>query len=176
MTLIARPAGGLFRSFTSLGTGAQLATAFGVVLLLTAAVGAVGLFGLHRVAGQADELSRKWLPGIEQLASAKAALVDAREYEIKHSRSGDKSYHAEYEAKMADAAKALSGALDVYGKHAAGNDAQDERKLLADANQRWADYQKSQQRVIALGRQGKQRDAADISDGASSAAALAVAR
>jgi methyl-accepting chemotaxis protein len=168
MNLIARLAGRLDGLFTSLGTRAQLSTAFGAVLLLTAAVGAVGLVGLQRVATQADDLSHKWLPGVEQLAGAKAALLEGRDLEIKHSRTADKSYHAEYEAKMADGAKVVAQALAAYAKLAAD---EEERKLVVKLDKDWAEYQKTQQRVVALGRQGKQQDAADISDGASSTAA-----
>ena len=48
----------------------------------------------------ADELHDKWLRGVGQLAQARAALVDAREFEIKHSRTADKSYQSEYDEKF----------------------------------------------------------------------------
>jgi methyl-accepting chemotaxis protein len=106
---------------------------------------------------------------VEQLAKARTAMLSARDFEIKHSRTSDKSYHAEYEAKMADDDKVVGDALRVCETLAAGDEA--EQKLVATLSKRWADYGKAQQRVVALGREGKQQDAADISDGASSTAA-----
>jgi methyl-accepting chemotaxis protein len=136
--------------------------------VLTGAVGAVGLLGLQRVDLDAEALSRKWLPGVGHVAAAKAAVLDARDNEIKHSRTDDKSYHAEYEAKIADASKLVESALADYDKLVA-DDA--ERQLAATWSKSWAEYQKAQRKVIGLGRDGKQQDAADISDGLSSTAA-----
>jgi methyl-accepting chemotaxis protein len=149
-------------------TRAQLLSAFAVVLVLTAAVGAVGLFGLHRVDRDAESLSGKWLPGVGHVASAKAAVLDARDHEVKHSRTSDKSYYAEYEAKMADAGKLVDTALADYAKLIAG---EDEGKLHAAWAKTWADYRNAQRKVVDLGRGGKQQDAADISDGLASTAA-----
>lgn len=168
MKLLSRLWSRLGGALGAMSTRAQLMSAFGAVLVLTAAGGAVGLVGLHRVDLDADALSRKWLPGVGQVASAKAAVLDARDQEVKHSRSTDKSYHAEYEAKMADAAKVVATALADYEKLVADDT---ERQLVAAWTKTWAEYQKFQGKVVALGRAGKQQDAADISDGASSTAA-----
>ena len=51
------------------------------------------------------------------------------------------------------------------------DDADDnEGKLIASAEKGWTSYQKALQQVLALGREKKQTDAADISDGAGSMA------
>jgi methyl-accepting chemotaxis protein len=145
--------------------GRQLMAAFSLLLLLFAAVGGVALFGMVQVDGQANQLSDKWLRGVGTLSQARAALVEARDYEIKHSRTGDRSYQSEYEEKMDAAAKRLPELLAGYGKAVAGDD---ERKLVAQLDKAWQGYRKSQQTVVALGRDKKQQDAADISDGAAS--------
>ena len=152
----------------AMSTRAQLLSAFATVLVLTAAVGAVGLLGLSRVNHDADALSHKWLPGVGLVASAKAAVLDARDHEVKHSRTGDKSYHTEYEAKMVDSGKLIESALADYGKLTSG---EAERSLVAAWSKSWGEYLKAQHKVIELGRGGKQQDAADISDGMSSTAA-----
>ncbi len=158
----------LAAAYAALGTRTQLFAAFAAVLVLTAAVGLLGLVGLQRVDADARELSGKWLPGVGHLASARAAALEGRDFEVKHSRATDKSYHAEYEDKVKAATKVFADALAGYDKLVAGDD---ERKLAQQLNKTWAEYQKAQQRVIALGREGKQQDAADISDGLSSTAA-----
>ncbi|HVK33058.1 MAG TPA: methyl-accepting chemotaxis protein [Burkholderiaceae bacterium] len=158
----------LAAAYAALGTRTQLFGAFAAVLVLTAAVGLLGLVGLQRVDSDARELSGKWLPGVGHLASARAAALEARDFEIKHSRATDKSYHAEYEDKIKSATKTFGDALAGYEKLVAGDD---ERKFAQQLAKTWAEYQKAQQRVVALGREGKQQDAADISDGLSSTAA-----
>ena len=151
-----------------LGLSAQLHLAFALVVLLTiavGAVGAVGLFGLHHVGTETNALSEKWLPGVGRIASARAAVIEARDVEIRHSRTEDRSYHAEYEEKIGAAMKTANQALLDYGQQVSGDQ---EAGLLAEVRKHWEAYLKSQQRVIALGRDKQHQDAADISDGASS--------
>ena len=89
--------------------GRQLTLAFACVLLLTAAVGGVALDGLRRVQGQADTLASKWLQGVGLVAGVRTAVLETREFEIRHSRTSDRSCHAEYEAKIAAAQTARAG-------------------------------------------------------------------
>ena len=145
----------------------QLTGAFSIILLLTATVGGVALNGLSRVDAQASALASKWLQGVGFLAEMRVGLVDAREYEIKHSRTADTSYHSEYEEKIGAAAKAATAAQASY-EALVSSDA--ERALFAKFNTGWAGYQKAEQRVVALGREKKTQDATDISDGMASMA------
>ncbi len=150
-----------------LPVGRQLFLAFAAVLLLTAALGASALIGLRSVDGEAIALSDKWLKGVGDLSDARALLVEAREFEVKHSRTDDTSYHAEYEDKMAEAAKSVSALVERYKARVAGAD---ETALTDTLVKTWTAYRASQERVVKLGRDKQQQDAADIADGASSMA------
>ena len=77
-------------ALNGLSVGAQLSAAFGVVLLLTATIGAMSLWATWRIDANAEALNDKWLKGVGLLAQARAALVEAREFEIKYSRATDK--------------------------------------------------------------------------------------
>ncbi|HET9977768.1 MAG TPA: methyl-accepting chemotaxis protein [Burkholderiaceae bacterium] len=167
MKLFARTGQRLGSVFARLSTRAQLLSAFAAMLLLAAAMGGVGLFGVQRVAERAGELSARWVPQIGHLSTARAAALEVRDFEVKHSRTADKSYHSEYEAKMGEGAKAFETALAAFAQLATSDDGKQDAQNLA---KRWADYQKSRATVVKLGRDGKQTDAADISDGASSTA------
>ena len=145
----------------------QLTAAFSIILLLTAIVGGVAFNGLSRVNAQADALATKWLQGVGLLAELRVGLVDAREYEIKHSRTADSSYHSEYEEKIGAAVKAATAAAGAYEGLVASDT---ERELFAKFGKAWANYQKAEQRVVALGREKKTQDATDISDGMASMA------
>ncbi len=151
-----------------LSVGAQLSAAFGMVLLLTATIGAVSLWGTWRIDSNAEALNAKWLKGVGLLSQARAALVEAREFEIKHSRTTDKSYLSEYDEKHNNAAKATDTAVQGYLALPAAN--ADEQKLSVAAGKAWEAYRKAAQRVLQLGRDKKQADAADISDGVASMA------
>ena len=91
--------------------------------------------------------------------------MEARAYEVKYSRAEDASYRAEYEERMTLASKTVAGATAIYARQV-GNDA--ERVLLGNFKKGWDAYLQAQQTVLALGRDNKQEDAADISDGLAS--------
>jgi len=154
-------------TFARLTVGAQVSLAFGAVLLLTASLGVVSLWSLARLNDRADELNVKWLRGVGQLAHARAAVVEAREFEIKHSRTTDRSYHSEYEEKFNNAVKLAESQLQSYQALPA---AEDDKALAATMAKAWQSYRKASEQVISLGRAKKQQDAADISDGAASMA------
>ncbi|KNZ31067.1 MAG: hypothetical protein AD742_19060 [Methylibium sp. NZG] len=154
--------------FGRLRVGQQLHAAFAVLLILTAALGGVALYKLSVLHMEVNVLSGKWLQGVGHLAQTRAAVLEARDAEVKHSRAADRSYHSEYEDKMTVTGQAVGAAMTAYEKLVGGSD---EQALMVRFQKSWAAYQQAQQKVVALGRDKKQQDAADISDGLSSTAA-----
>lgn len=150
-----------------LSIGAQLSVAFGVVLLLTALIGGGSLWAMARIERNAETLNGKWLKGVGLLAQLRGSVIEAREFEVKHSRVTDKSYQSEYDEKHNNAVKAADSALQAY--LALPADAE-EQKVSVAASKAWEGYRRAGQRVLQLGRDKKHQDAADISDGAASMA------
>jgi methyl-accepting chemotaxis protein len=105
--------------------------------------------------------------GVGGLADVRALLVETRELELKHSRTSDGSYHAEYEDKMKESAQKIAALAEDYRSRVASGEESD---LNGKFEKAWSAYRTAQQRVIQLGRDKKQQDAADIADGASSMA------
>jgi methyl-accepting chemotaxis protein len=145
----------------------QLFGAFASILVLTAALGATALVGLRSVDSEAIALSQKWLKGVGALSDARALAVEYREFEIKHSRTEDGSYHAEYEDKMKEAGKSLQALFTGYQGRVSGDE---ETALNAKLSSAWAAYLQANEKVIKLGRDKQQVDAADIADGLASMA------
>ncbi|MDZ4101848.1 MAG: methyl-accepting chemotaxis protein [Hydrogenophaga sp.] len=145
----------------------QLFGAFASILVLTAALGATALVGLKSVDGEAIALSQKWLKGVGALSDARALAVEFREFEIKHSRTEDTSYHAEYEDKMKESGKSLQALFAGYQERVSGDE---ETALNTKLTTAWAAYLQANEKVIKLGRDKQQVDAADIADGLSSMA------
>ncbi len=152
-------------AFARMNVGRQVASGFAMVLLLMAVLGAVALLSLVKADERARELEAKWLTGVGQLAESRAAILEMRAMELKHSRTDDRSYHSEYEEKFAAARQSAVTALAAYKALVGG---EDEAKLMAGFDKGWAEYQKFSQQVLTLGREKKHTDAADIADGASS--------
>ncbi|MBC7941539.1 MAG: MCP four helix bundle domain-containing protein [Chitinophagaceae bacterium] len=164
---IARGQAALLRSVGQWPLGRKLYSAFGIMLILMACLGALAVVGLARVDAQAGLLASKWLQGVGHLAAMRSGLMDMRDHEIKHSRTDDRSYHTEYEEKIAEGHKVFSQGLAAYQALLGGAA---EREMLAKFDKHNAAYLQAQKKVIALGRDKKQQDAADVSEGMSSAA------
>jgi methyl-accepting chemotaxis protein len=129
--------------------GRQLYLAFGALLLLTGALGAISVWGLHRVDSQAGTLAGKWLVGLGHLADMRAAALEMRDFEIKHSRTDDPSYHAEYEDKIKESMAGMAKRMEAY-QALVGDDA--ERDKFAALSKALAGYQAAQAKVVKLGR------------------------
>jgi methyl-accepting chemotaxis protein len=156
-----------FGALSRLGIATQLYASFGVMLALIAAVAVVGLLGLSRLNVQADTLDSKWLRGTGLLFDLRSALVEARDYEIKFSRTDDKSYHSEYGDKVSNAQASLAKALQTF-QTLPHDDAG--KAAIADLDKKLQAWRDATTKVLELGRAGKQMDSADISDGLASMA------
>jgi methyl-accepting chemotaxis protein len=147
----------------NLRIGMQLSLAFAVVLCLTALSGGAAVFNLARVNQTSDDLAHKWLPVVGHASSARIAVLEFRELELKHTRATDASYRAEYEDKMKEASSQAAThmqALSALLKEPA------ELKLADQFKTKWTEYLAVNKRVLDLGRADKADDARDIADGA----------
>ncbi len=135
--------------------------------MLTAALGGAALLGLRSVNTEAASLSTQWLKGVVDLSQARIDVLELRANEVKHSRTNDASYHAEYEDAMAGFVKSMNTHLEQFRSRGLSAKA---GELSAGLDKSLEAYQQSRERVVKLGRDQQQQDAADISDGASSMA------
>ncbi len=154
--------------FASMTIGARLMLAFGVVISLTVVLGAAGVFNLTRVNSTSAELAEKWLPSVGHLSSARMALLEFRELEVKHAHAADASYRSEYEDKL----KTVGANVGLHqAEHAKLLSSDEERKLAAAFAGKWTEYQATAKKVLDLGNAGKSDDARDVGDGAAKMAA-----
>ena len=151
------------RRFAGLATAHKLALAFGWLLVLGAGVGVASLMSLNRVHQASDELAARWLPGAGHLAGARAALLEYREFEVKHSTAADAGYMDEYREKMEPALNAARDSLAAHALLVAGDE---QRGLREGLDKHLKAYLDTASKVVALGKSGKQDDAKDISEGA----------
>jgi methyl-accepting chemotaxis protein len=153
----------LTRWFSMLRIGMRLSLAFATVLILTAVMGATAINKLHQVNQTSGELAQKWLPSVGHTSSARTAMLEFREFELKHTRAADASYRAEYEDKMKEAAAVVSAQLADLGKLL---NSEVEQKQVAPLLKNWDAYLAVDKKVLALSNSGKADDARDIADGA----------
>lgn len=81
----------------------RLYCTFFLLLLFMASMWSLMTNGQSNIYAGTLKLETKWLRGVAEIASVRAALVEIRGFEVKHSRAMDASYHAEYELKMKEA-------------------------------------------------------------------------
>jgi methyl-accepting chemotaxis protein len=143
--------------------GSQLSLAFGLVLLLVAALAVAAVVSLGRVNSASAELAHRWLPGIANTSALRIAILEFREFEMKHARAADASYMDEYEGKMKDAAARATAEFEAHRTLTVDAD---ETKLVEALGKAWSEYQTTASKVVALGHDKKADDARDISDGA----------
>ena len=151
------------RRLAGLPTAHKLALAFGWLLVLSAGLGIASLLSLSRVHEASGELALRWLPGAGHLAGARAALLEYREFEIKHSTAADAGYMDEYREKMDGALKAAQEALAAHAQLVTDGE---QRTLREGLDKTLKAYLDVSAKVVSLGKSGKQDDAKDISEGA----------
>jgi methyl-accepting chemotaxis protein len=71
----------------NLRIGSRLAAAFGLLLLLTLAVGGTAMLQLNRLNHEATELADNWLPSVSATAGLKATLVNLRLSAVRYVQS-----------------------------------------------------------------------------------------
>ena len=146
-----------------MSTASKLGAAFAVMIMLTGALGAAGLWALERVNQDAQHLAQRWLPSLSHLEKARIAMLETRDFEVRHTRAEDEGYMDEYQEKTA---AAMSRVTEALQSHHALLESDAERELRAGLDKAWAAYQGTHQKVLELGRKGQQDDARDISEGA----------
>ena len=153
----------IVRRFNRLTTALKLSLSFAMTLSLTLAIGAASLWAMSRMNTDAEEVAQRWLPAVDQLARARVAMLEARDFEVRHTTASDEGYMDEYEEKFKAARAAVEQALAQH--HSLLGDG-DQSEAIGALAQLWKAYLNTAERVMALDRQGQQVDGKDISEGA----------
>jgi methyl-accepting chemotaxis protein len=141
----------------------RLYATFFLLLVLMASMWGLMMSGQSNIYAGTQKLETKWIRGVAELSGARAALVGIREFEVKHSRASDSSYHSEYEKKIQEAATRAEVSLKNYQSLLVG---QIEKTQFDALEQVLSEYKKYKDTVLALGRGKDQQGASDVSDGA----------
>jgi methyl-accepting chemotaxis protein len=149
--------------FSKMRIGNKLALAFTVVLGMTVLLGGFAVFTLSKVNQASTDLALKWMPSVGHTTNMRTAILEFREFEVKHARAEDASYMAEYEDKMKAALAVVTDQLAGYEKLVTGAE---EQKELTVFKKSWVDYLAINKNVVGLSRANNQKDAREIGDGA----------
>lgn len=87
------------RSFNNLKIATKLMLSFGMVLVLTLALGANALLSMARMERANNELSVKWMPSVETAMQMRISLGEARRWELAHLLTTTSAKMDDYEAR-----------------------------------------------------------------------------
>jgi methyl-accepting chemotaxis protein len=153
---------GISRWLASLKIGAQLSLAFFTVLMLTVGIGVFSILKLAEVNTVSSNLAYKWMPRIGHTTAMRTAMLEVREFEVKHASAADIGYMDEYEEKMAAALGTVTAHSAEYAKMV---DDPEGKKLFEPFEKTWTEYLKFNKQVVGLGRANNQVEANEISEG-----------
>lgn len=142
----------------------KLTLAFSIVLALTVVLGAYAIINLALVNRASSELVIKWMPAVSYTTTARTAILEFRDNEVKHTRATDAGYMDDYEEKMTATLATINVQFAGYrGQLSSAK----ERAAFDSFLKTWNAYLTINRNLISLTRGGKQQDAIDIGEGAS---------
>jgi methyl-accepting chemotaxis protein len=141
-----------------LSIAAKLAGAFGAVLLITAALGLLGLSEIRTVTGHAMHINGETVPSVESIDSATRAIEVFRQDQFRHIATDD---DAPVDADLVADRKAAAAAFRAYRPHIA--DAID-RSSYDGVVAQWAAYRQATTQLQALSSAGRDGEAQQLMD------------
>ena len=153
----------LTRRVDALGVGVKLTLSFALILTMTLGVGLASMWAMSRMNADSEALASRWLPAVDHLAHARIAMLEARDWEARHTRAEDEGYMDEYEEKFKAARTRVDEALKAHAPLASGDE---QVALRTQLDQRWQAYLSTADKIQALDRKGQQVDGVEISEGA----------
>ena len=107
--------------------GRKLSLAFALVICLTFVLGVFAVFNLFKVNQVSNELALKWMPSVGKITNMRIAVLEYRDFEMKHTRAEDAGYMDDYEEKMKIALANFNALMQGYEKLVTDSE---EKKLL----------------------------------------------
>ncbi len=146
--------------FENMRIAGKLALSFGVVLLLTAAIGAFSLLSMSRMDDDADQLTKNWLPSIEAAMQMRIELGEARRWELAHLLSTDAARMSDYEARDA---RTLDAFRKVQAHYATLVSSPQEEAMYKSIVALSAQFIDEHGRILALSRAMKKDEGSELS-------------
>jgi len=142
----------------NLKVATRLGGAFGMILVLTAALGVSSIFQLNRVNQTSTELETNWLPSTRIAGDINTATSDFRVAELQHVLSVDEAEMTRYEKELAEIKRNLEASIASYEKLIS---TAEEQRIFDGFKTSWAEYLAEHAKVVALSR-ANQNDEAKV--------------
>ena len=147
------------RWFYDLKIATKLFVAFGMVLLLTLAMGGSSIYSMGRVNQASRDLAQDWMPGVRVAMNLRTDLAEMRRWELAHLLADDDKAMAGYDKRMGEIEASTNADRAAYGKLIS---TEEERALAADFDRDWATFMAEHPKVMALSRQHRKPEARSL--------------
>lgn len=130
-----------------------------IFIIIATTVGIIGLVNIKNISANADELSKEWLPAVQEINALANDVALFRVAELQYAFSDDSLNREKYMMEMTTIRKRIGLELDKYNKD---NSKAKQELLSVELNAYWSRYLENHMRVMQLGEQGKPQDALSI--------------
>ena len=146
----------IMQSLSNLKIAARLLLSFGLVLLLTLALGGYALWSMARIDHVADALSAKWVPGVEAALQMRIGLGETRRWELAHLLTSTQAKMADYEARDV---RTLAGFARHQARYATLVATPEEAALFRSISALAEQFLEQHRRIMALSHDMKKDEA-----------------
>ncbi|MBI4853656.1 MAG: MCP four helix bundle domain-containing protein, partial [Acidobacteria bacterium] len=142
--------------FNNLKISSKLIFGFGILTLLLVVLGLFSTWQLKQVNDKSAEISTNWLPSVTFTSDMNTNTSDFRIAELQHILSLTEEEMSGYEKNMAQAMNVFNKNDEAYQKLISSDQ---ERQIYNAFKDKWNEYLKEHDKIIALSRQNKNDEA-----------------
>jgi len=150
--------------FYDLKIATKLIVSFGVVLLLTLAMGASGIYSMGKVNQASTDLAENWLPSVRSVMELRTDVGEVRRWELAHMLNEDVKLKAEYEKRMDTTLALMKTHRETYDKLISSAE---EKALAADFDKAWSAFMVDHAKMVELSRANQTVEARNVASGTS---------
>jgi methyl-accepting chemotaxis protein len=150
--------------FYDLKIATKLIVSFGVVLLLTLAMGVSGIYSMSKVNQASTDLAENWMPSVRAVLELRTDIGEMRRWELAHMLNDDDKMKAEYERRMDSTQALMKTHREGYEKLISSPE---ERSLVAALDKSWSAFLLEHAKMLEASRAKQREEALKIASGSS---------
>ena len=141
---------------TNIRISGKIITIVMVIMAFMLFLGGFSMFELAKVNGSTEEIATNWLPSVHAVDNLDGSVNDYLRFELQHILSKSEEDWARYEKLMTDSEASLEKFDAGYKKLISSPE---EKKLYEEYRSGWKSYRDTVKRVVAMSRQGNDKEA-----------------
>jgi methyl-accepting chemotaxis protein len=150
--------------FYDLKIATKLIVSFGVVLLLTLAMGVSGIYSMSKVNDASTDIAENWMPSVHAIMDLRTDVGELRRWELAHMLNDEEKGMAGYEKRMDESLVTMKTHRDAYQKMISSPK---EQALASEFDKSWTVFMADHANMMALSRANQKVEARAVASGSS---------